>query len=650
MSTAWLALVILQAHPARIAVAFDVADLHHKTAAPLIRDVVNTLGGIEVMRLPFATIIDVPDESQLPEQFALLKAVYPHLRWVERDIIIQVQLRQVPTDPLYNRQWYLHQTAFSVPDATIDVEGAWEKTLGDNVKVAIIDDGFDLTHPDLVDRYSTDRLDISQDPADNDPSGSGSDYHGTATAGVVAASWNGIDTAGICPHCTLLPVRLFSEKANGNLQTTSTAAATAFTWSVDHGASVVNNSWGPPDGSTLNPNAPVTLWEQPQILADAIKYAVTHGRNNLGTVISWAAGNGNELATYDRFASDPRVIAVGAISSDGQHAYYSDFGPTVAIVTPSSGDGGQPGIYTSDPVGNLGSSNADYTPAFGGTSAAAAVFSGVAALVIAQYPNLTAAQIREAILLSAAQIDPVWGRYIEGRSYHYGYGRIDAANALAFAATYTNSCTLHLELCGNAIDDNCDAIADVDDPSCTVCLPDSSFELCDNKDNNCDGRIDEGFVCTSNERPTCAPCSISSECASDHCISGSPDFLGKWCFPGCTQDSDCADDFYCRNGTYCVPITDATIRSCDDLYDTTERCDRLDNDKNDLIDDTNAEAAPTDLCAAKSCGKPKCTNGHWTCDTSSCKKKSGGCAATPTSILSVFALLFCCWRFRSPNL
>src|SRR5690606_12721200 len=121
----------------------------------------------------------------------------------------------------------------------------------------------------------------------------------------------------------------------------------------------------------------------------------------LGTLVIWAAGNGNELVTYDGLAANPFVLAVGAVDAAGERAYYSDFGPPLFLVAPSSGGSSLPAVITTDLSGGAGESAGDYWDRFGGTSAAAALVSGAAALVVAAYPDLTAAQVAESLARSA---------------------------------------------------------------------------------------------------------------------------------------------------------------------------------------------------------------------------------------------------------
>ncbi len=98
----------------------------------------------------------------------------------------------------------------------------------------------------------------------------------------------------------------------------------------------------------------------------------------------------------DGFAADARVITTGSIDSRGVRAYYSDFGPPLDLMAPSGGQDLR-GLTTTDVTGDPGEVVGDYYDDYGGTSASAALVSAAAALVIAEHPSLTAAQVMEAL-------------------------------------------------------------------------------------------------------------------------------------------------------------------------------------------------------------------------------------------------------------
>jgi subtilisin family serine protease len=259
---------------------------------------------------------------------------------------------------------------------------------------------------------------------DNEPQPGPLDSHGTACAGIIgAASNNGRGTAGIAWHCRILPIRILGE---GGFADTS-AIADAFSCAVDQGAKVISNSWGGPFASN-------------QII-DAIDTAVDRG-----CLVVVSAGNGGAsslepMRQVGYPARYERCIAVGSVGRDDLLFGYSSRGPGYAVdlVAPSGECNLEGDIWTTDHSGENGynqgdagaeEASGDYTGHFGGTSAAAPVVAGVAALVWSTYPNLTAEQIREILEDTAVQVDPEGGQWVGRRSKLYGFGKVNALAAL----------------------------------------------------------------------------------------------------------------------------------------------------------------------------------------------------------------------------
>jgi len=611
-----LVVAMSMATPTPWVLGLNTNELRTRQAHPDIQRLCRDLDATLVLTLPRAIVVSIP----APVNAAALLTRFPNLRYAAQDALLPVDLRWIPDDPLFPDEWHLQAGL----EASLDGPTAWNTSLGQTefgpVPVAVIDDGIDLQHADLTQNLAPQGYDVSHLPPDDDPSYNGAERHGTEVAGVIAAQGNNnLGLSGVCPACQILPVRLLGNGGPSDLFTSGSAIASAITWAVDHGAWVINNSWGPPDGNPLDPAHPVESWALPDVVADAFQYAATQGRAGLGTAMVFSAGNGGELASYDGFASDPRVLAVGAIDQSGARAYYSDFGPSVRLVAPSSGMAPGSGIPTTDLSGTAGAAAGDYLNDFGGTSAAAAVASGAIALLLAHAPTLTLAQTLELLFDTAYPVDAARGSYLAGVSRWYGYGRVDPAAALAEAARYPDEHTLWFELCGNDLDD--DGNGTIDDPErCARCVPDYPEELCDGRDNNCDGQIDELFVCMPRDRPLCAPCSDSRQCREGLlCRSGG--LLGTWCLADCADDHPCPDGFTCAAAT-CSPTQDATHRNCYDfiIQNEPERCDGLDNDGNTQVDDV----APTSLearMATKNCGTQgvcaeqaaSCVDGRWLC-------------------------------------
>ena len=235
------------------------------------------------------------------------------------------------TDPFLKFQWHLENTGQEgTAGEDASVVKAWEKIEelglkpGQGVKIGVIDDAFDLHHPDMEGKYLT-GFDLADE--DDYPYADDNEPHGTCVTGVIAAvKDNGIGVSGVCPDCMIVPVRA-SDKL-GTLEN----MLTAFNYLLDRGVRVISNSWGPADGTGAA--------ELPEPLAELFEYARNEERDGKGVTILFAAGNGNEDIsdpdTLDGYASNEFVIAVGAVNADGVRSAYSDYGKDLDIVSPSS--------------------------------------------------------------------------------------------------------------------------------------------------------------------------------------------------------------------------------------------------------------------------------------------------------------------------
>ena len=237
------------------------------------------------------------------------------------------------------------------------------------VVVAVLDTGVDSSHPDL--RGS---LVAGYDVVDGDTLPDDLHGHGTAVAGIIGAQ------AGLCPACSLMPIRILDAKGFG---TTSTIAA-GIVRAVNSGARVLNLSVGS-TGTT-------------ETMADGVRYALDRG-----AVLVAAAGNdGLDDAMYP--AAYPGVISVGATDERDRLYSWSNHGAKVLLAAP--------GCNTAP----LLHGKRAY---FCGTSSATPMVSGIAALALSANPDSTRAEIEQALDHSAVKVLGV-------RS-----GRVDAARTLA---------------------------------------------------------------------------------------------------------------------------------------------------------------------------------------------------------------------------
>jgi subtilisin family serine protease len=163
------------------------------------------------------------------------------------------------------------------------------------------------------------------------------------------------------------------------------------------------------------------------------------------------------------YASHPDVIAVSASTSLNKKAIYSNWGKEISVCAPSnnyhhlvpgSRVKGYKGIWTTDIISASSATRSNgYTKDFGGTSCSAALAAGVAALVLSANRHLSAAQVKQILQETADKIvdnepDMMWqnrkGVYVNGHSEWFGYGKINAARAVAMAKRINNQLSYNL--------------------------------------------------------------------------------------------------------------------------------------------------------------------------------------------------------------
>jgi subtilisin family serine protease len=305
--------------------------------------------------------------------------------------------------------------------------------------IAIVDDGIDIEHAEFASAGKIVAPQSLTRPRGPDPRPGDGDNHGTACAGVACADGRH-GASGVAPDAKLMPLRMVSGLG-------SMDEADAFAWAADHGADVISCSWGPRDGRWWDEHDPVhqEVTPLPDSTRLAIAYAIEHGRDGKGCVITWAAGNGNESVDNDGYAAHDRVIAVAACNDMGTRSAYSDMGKALWCAFPSSNGEPSltPGIWTTDRTGaegynpgdeSLGDEAGGYTNSFGGTSSACPGVAGVAALVLAVNPELTWSEVRDVLRGCCDRIDEAGGAYdADGHSRLYGFGRVNAARAVELA-------------------------------------------------------------------------------------------------------------------------------------------------------------------------------------------------------------------------
>lgn len=337
-----------------------------------------------------------------------------------------------PRDELVPHEWHLQNSGFVVDvnfrlrkGADAKVIDAWRRlgnTGSSKLAVAVIDNGFDLSHPDLREKvvkpYNV------WDRNSNVPQGNPQYTHGTPCASVAVASSNDRGIVGAAPNARFMPISGTSFSVRDTEE--------MFNYCIRNGADVISCSWGTTDSNfTLSP-----LKEQ------VIAKAAREGRNGKGCVICFAAGN-EDLNYLNFYATHPDVIAVGASTSQDVHASYSNRGRELSVVAPSNGDwpiiaaraswdqglSWETGDFKFWRDGRSRGSNYKH---FGGTSSSTPLVAGICALILSANPDLTAKEVKEILQKTADKIGSP-ADYVNGHSVKYGYGRVNADKAVAEA-------------------------------------------------------------------------------------------------------------------------------------------------------------------------------------------------------------------------
>lgn len=333
-------------------------------------------------------------------------------------------------DPLANNQWYLGQ---------VRAGEAWETTTGQGVIVAVLDTAMDMQHEDLAGNIFVNTGEVVGDGIDNDGNGFVDDVHGwdfyhgdndpsttdltasatagahhaTIVAGVIGAVGNnGIGITGINWRVRILPVQVLTADGDGSIGD----IIRGINYAVDMGADVINLSF------VGNQNT-VALNTALQRAYDA------------GVIVVTAMGNENQNLDQQPLypvcspglGADNVTLGVVATDSQDRRASFSNYGKTCADIAAPGVD-----VFTTQ-VSTLASA---YGGGWGGTSLAAPILSGAAALARSVYPRITPDELRLGLQLS---VDPVRGAAPSGVTGALGTGRVNLARLFTVLATLLQS-------------------------------------------------------------------------------------------------------------------------------------------------------------------------------------------------------------------
>jgi len=262
----------------------------------------------------------------------------------------------------------------------IDAELAWSTATGAEVKVAILDTGIDLDHPDLAANVKGGVNTINRRKSAADDNG-----HGTHVAGIVAALDNDIGVIGVAPKASLYAVKVLDRTGSGFVSD----VIEGLQWCIAEGMDVVNMSLGTPSDI--------------QSFHDAVTAVYAAG-------ITQVAAAGNSGGSVEYPAAYPETIAVSATDSSNTVAPWSSYGEEIDLAAPGVNI---PSTYKGDAYKTLS-----------GTSMAAPHVTGTVALVLEEQPGLGPDYVLYALTSTADDLgDP-------GRDDFYGYGLVDAEESV----------------------------------------------------------------------------------------------------------------------------------------------------------------------------------------------------------------------------
>lgn len=362
-----------------------------------------------------AELVEAENGTTIDDQYAKELLASGAIEYIEPNYIVSID--STPNDTRFSELWGMNNTGQTGGTANIDIDApeAWNLSTGSNtVVVGVVDTGIDYTHPDLENNMWVNPGEIAGNGVDDDHNGVVDDIygynayanngnplddnnHGTHCAGTIGGAGNNSKgVAGVSWNVKLMALKFLSSSGSGSTSDAIEAIQYAVTMkNAGVNIKVLSNSWG---GGGFS-----------QSLEDAISQA-----NSAGILFIAAAGNSasnnDSTPTYPANYNVSNVISVAAIDHNGALASFSSYGANTV-------DLAAPGVSILSTV--PGNSYASYS----GTSMATPHVSGVAGLLAAYAPTLSAPQLKERLLTTVKTISGLNG------SIKYP-GTVDAYNAL----------------------------------------------------------------------------------------------------------------------------------------------------------------------------------------------------------------------------
>jgi subtilisin family serine protease len=379
--------------------------------------------------VPRLQLIEIPEGVDRAEALAALRD-RPEVTHAEPDLVRRLQVSN-PNDTFYKSPYFylwglnntgqtftLNNTSYTgTPDADIDGPEAWDLSRGSpNVRVAVIDSGMQLNHPDLAANLWTNPGEIPGNGVDDDGNGriddvngwdfinndndpSDDDGHGTHVAGTVGAVGNNnTGVTGVAWNVKLIPLKACD--ADGFCPLSATIAA--LNYAVARGVKISNNSYGGIGSQSTSERNAITAARDAGHL-----FVAAAGNDNKNTDLP---GNSHYPSNYTL----DNIISVASTTPNDGLSSFSNFGAT-------SVDLGAPGSQIVSTVPNNAYGSA------GGTSMASPHVAGVAALIKARKPTWSYSQIRDRLLGNTRPLTALSQKTVTG-------GMLNAFDALNFAS------------------------------------------------------------------------------------------------------------------------------------------------------------------------------------------------------------------------
>lgn len=370
----------------------------------------------------------VPDGLSVQEAMDIFVKQNSSIEAIEADYSYEAAF--FPNDEGFWKQWYLLH--INIPDV-------WDRIRPkEEIIVAVLDTGVDISHEELQSRLWKNEKEIPDDGIDNDGNGFVDDVHGwdfvnftnqpipmleepyiregiihgTLISGIIGAHTDNMKGgAGMSSHVKIMPLRVLDNFGIGE----ASSVVNAITYAKNQGADIINLSFVGSENSFL--------------LKKAIRDAYNHG-----ILIVAAAGNDkkggginlDEMPMYpichDLEEEENFIIGVASTDQEDIKSDFSNYGDCVDISAPGQDFFGLQFVDATSP---------DFQESFGGpwagTSLAAPLISGMAALLKSQYPHLSPKALTDIILSSTTNIDHIIGN----ASYRtkLGRGRLNAFKA-----------------------------------------------------------------------------------------------------------------------------------------------------------------------------------------------------------------------------